>query len=50
MYATLHDFLRMTPAQQSQVTELDLSIADEEDLYHARSRESDTRETEEAGR
>ncbi len=50
MYATLHEFLRMTPEQQACVTELDLAIADDEDLYRARSREPDTRETEEVGR
>ena len=33
MYATLYDFLRMTPEQQAHVTEIDLSIADPSDDY-----------------
>ena len=33
MYATLYQFLRMSPAEQSRVTTLDLSIASDEDLY-----------------
>lgn len=35
MYATLHDFLRLSPADQAKVTHLDLSIAGPEDLYRA---------------
>lgn len=35
MYATLYDFLRMTPADQAKVTHLDLSIVDEQDFYRA---------------
>ena len=33
MYATLYQFLRLSPADRAKVTHLDLSIASEEDLY-----------------
>jgi hypothetical protein len=41
MYATLAQFLRMSPEEQRQVTFLDLSIADDEDLYRHRDKGHD---------
>ena len=41
MYATLHDFLRMSPEDQRHVTHLDLSIADPSDYYRARDKGHD---------
>jgi hypothetical protein len=39
MYATIAQFMRMTPAEQARVTHLDLSIAGPEDHYRARAPE-----------
>lgn len=36
MYVTLYDFFNLSPKDQARVTFLDLSVADEEDLWHLR--------------
>ena len=47
MYATLHDFLRMSPEDQRRVTHLDLRIASAEDFAQARDRGHDAMAQEE---